>query len=315
MQHRLEHPQGGPRGRRRRQPRCARRVRRRPQAGPGRPTRRRRPAPTSLREPPPTTRRSSSRPLGLQIPAMKRLSEGVKGYGASKGYEVIVQDPKLDPQKQVTDLQTVIETGAVAGAWAICDRPARDDRALVQIGARQGRAADPQRHPGGLRPRRPRARRLVLDHRLRGPGHRPPARSSATASTSATTARPRCSSPSPPPAPPARRTLEGAVKAALAATAPDAEIVTTITVSDRTAAQTDVGTALQGNPDVTAVYRPERRGRARHHRRLQGRRQGPPLHHRGRRQRRGPRRGRGRRHLRRPSPCSSRPTWRSRSTP
>ena len=48
--------------------------------------------------------------------------------------------------------------------------------------------------------------------------------------------------------------LEDAVKAALAAGAPDAEIVTTITVSDRTAAQTDIGAALQGNPDVTAVF-------------------------------------------------------------
>ena len=86
------------------------------------------------------------------------------------------------------------------------------------------------------------------------PRARPPARSSATASTSATTARPRCSSASPPPAPPARRSSRRAVKEALAATAPDAEIVTTITVSDRTAAQTDVGSALQGNPDVNAVF-------------------------------------------------------------
>ena len=35
---------------------------------------------------------------------MKGLSEGVTHYGESKGYEVIVQDPNLDPQKQVTDL-------------------------------------------------------------------------------------------------------------------------------------------------------------------------------------------------------------------
>jgi ABC-type sugar transport system substrate-binding protein len=48
--------------------------------------------------------------------------------------------------------------------------------------------------------------------------------------------------------------LESATKKALAATAPDAKIVTTITVSDRTKAQTDVSAALQGNPDVTAVF-------------------------------------------------------------
>ena len=47
---------------------------------------------------------------------------------------------------------------------------------------------------------------------------------------------------------------ETAVKDALEATAPDAEVVSTITVTDRTAAQTDIGSALQGNPDVNAVF-------------------------------------------------------------
>ena len=56
---------------------------------------------------------------------MKGLSEGVTGYGESKGYEVLVQDPNLDPQKQVTDLQSVIESGRVAGAWAIMIAPPR----------------------------------------------------------------------------------------------------------------------------------------------------------------------------------------------
>ena len=50
-------------------------------------------------------------PIGLQIPAMKQLSEGLSGYAKEKGYEVQIQDPKLDPQKQITDLQTVIESG------------------------------------------------------------------------------------------------------------------------------------------------------------------------------------------------------------
>src|SRR4249919_2464518 len=52
-------------------------------------------------------------PIGLQIPAMQQLSEGVKGYGSSKGYTVTVQDPNLDPQKQATDLESVISSGSV----------------------------------------------------------------------------------------------------------------------------------------------------------------------------------------------------------
>ena len=39
-------------------------------------------------------------PIGLQIPAMKQLSEGVTAYGKEKGYEVLIQDPKLDPRRR-----------------------------------------------------------------------------------------------------------------------------------------------------------------------------------------------------------------------
>src|SRR5262249_23323994 len=36
-------------------------------------------------------------PLSLAPPALKGLSEGVKGYAGSKGWDVIVQDPNFDP--------------------------------------------------------------------------------------------------------------------------------------------------------------------------------------------------------------------------
>ena len=35
-------------------------------------------------------------PLSLAPPALKGLSEGVKGYAGSKGWDVIVQDPNFD---------------------------------------------------------------------------------------------------------------------------------------------------------------------------------------------------------------------------
>ena len=47
---------------------------------------------------------------------------------------------------------------------------------------------------------------------------------------------------------------EGAVKKALASTAPGASIVATTTVTERAKAQTDVGNALQGHPDIKAVF-------------------------------------------------------------
>ena len=62
-------------------------------------------------------------PIALSIPAMKGLSEGVAHYGEEQGYKVVVQDPNLDPQKQVTDLTSVVESGAVDGAWAMMIAP------------------------------------------------------------------------------------------------------------------------------------------------------------------------------------------------
>ena len=85
--------------------------------------------------------------------------------------------------------------------------------------------------------------------------------------------------------------LESAVKEALAATAPDAEIVATITVRTARAAQTDVGNALQGNPDVNAVFGQNDEGALGAIGAFKAAGKDAALHHRGRRQRRGPRRG------------------------
>jgi len=191
-------------------------------------------------------------PLGLQIPAMKQLSEGVKAYGSEKGYEVIVQDPKLDPQKQVTDLQSVIESGRAAGVWSIAIAPP-SMTALVQTALEKGVPMILNGTPAdyGLDGLVAGVSFSTIDYEAEGTaageelGNCINERHDGTgkvifAESAAGTA--------------GKAEFEGAVKAALAATAPNAEIVSTITVSDRTAAQTDVGNALQGNPDVNAVF-------------------------------------------------------------
>jgi ABC-type sugar transport system substrate-binding protein len=48
--------------------------------------------------------------------------------------------------------------------------------------------------------------------------------------------------------------IEKAAQDALEATAPDAKIVAEEILSDRQTAQTDVGNALQGHPDLNAVF-------------------------------------------------------------
>lgn len=52
-------------------------------------------------------------PLSLDIPALKGLSEGVKGVGGGMGYEVPVLDPKFDAPTQADQLTQVITTGRV----------------------------------------------------------------------------------------------------------------------------------------------------------------------------------------------------------
>src|SRR6476659_7026573 len=42
-------------------------------------------------------------PIGLQVPAMKQLSEGVTGYGKSKGVKVTIQDPRLTRRNKATN--------------------------------------------------------------------------------------------------------------------------------------------------------------------------------------------------------------------
>jgi ribose transport system substrate-binding protein len=191
-------------------------------------------------------------PLGLQIPAMRQLSEGVQGYGSSKGYDIVVQDPKLDPTKQVTDLQAVIESGKAAGAWAISIAPP-SMTALVQVALDKGvplilNGTPEDYGQSGLVPG---LSFSTIDYEAQGTAageelancinERYDGKADVLFAESA-------------PGTAGKQQLEDAVKAALTAGAPDAKIVTTITVSDRTAAQTDVGNALQGNPDVTAVF-------------------------------------------------------------
>jgi ribose transport system substrate-binding protein len=191
-------------------------------------------------------------PLGLQIPAMKQLSEGVQGYGKEQGYEVIVQDPKLDPQKQVTDLQAVIESGKAAGVWSIAIAPP-SMTALVQSALDKGvpmilNGTPEDYGQDGLVPG---LSFSTIDYQAEGEAagtelancinERYDGKAEVLFAESA-------------PGTAGKEELEEAVKEALAAGAPDAEIVSTITLSDRTAAQTDIGNALQGNPNLNAVF-------------------------------------------------------------
>jgi ribose transport system substrate-binding protein len=191
-------------------------------------------------------------PLALKIPAMKQLSEGIQGYGKSQGYDVVVQDPNLDPQKQVTDLQTAISSGKADAVWAIMVAP-EAAASLIPLAQEKGVPMVVNGTPEayGLDGMQAGITFSTIDYEAEGEAagtelgncinERYDGKAKVLFAESA-------------PGTAGKEALEGAVKDALAEGAPDAEIVTTISLTDRTAAQTDIGNALQGNPDITAVY-------------------------------------------------------------
>ncbi|MFD0525226.1 hypothetical protein [Paractinoplanes durhamensis] len=62
-------------------------------------------------------------PLSLAPPALKGLSEGVKGMASAQGWEVIVQDPNFDATKQIQQLNEVISSGRAGAAWILAVAP------------------------------------------------------------------------------------------------------------------------------------------------------------------------------------------------
>lgn len=190
-------------------------------------------------------------PIGLQIPAMKGLSEGVTGYGASQGWEVIVQDPALDPAKQAQQVQEVLESGRAGAVWAIAITPKSMGQAVktaqekgVPIlingtpeewgfdGPQPGITFDYIDYAAGGTAVGEQLGKCI-NEKLGGK-----AQVIYGASREGTAGK---------------KESDDAFKAALASTAPGATIVQEWTISDRQASQTDVGNILQGKPDVNAV--------------------------------------------------------------
>ncbi|WP_433797620.1 sugar ABC transporter substrate-binding protein [Actinoplanes sp. CA-252034] len=190
-------------------------------------------------------------PLALKIPAMKGLSEGVKGYGSGKGYTVLVQDPDLDPQKQLTDLKSVIESGRAGGAWVIAVQPAALS-GLVKTAQEKKVPLVLNGVPEdyGLSGLQPGLTFAKIDYTAQGRaigeslGKCVNEKLGGTAKVILTVSAAGTAG---------KEDVEKAQLEALKAAAPGAEIVTEVTVGERAKAQTDIGNALQGNPGVNAV--------------------------------------------------------------
>jgi ABC-type sugar transport system substrate-binding protein len=190
-------------------------------------------------------------PLSLAPPALKGLSEGVQAYGKSKGWQVQVQDPNFDPNKQAQSLNSVINSGVAGALWVISVNPG-----ALKDTVRSGQAKGiPQLLNGvpadyGFTELQPGITFDVIDYKAYGTALGQTLGKCITeklggnaevlfAQSAVGTA--------------GKAEIENTALEALKTAAPNAKVVSTIIAKDRPGAQTDVGNALQGHPGITAV--------------------------------------------------------------
>jgi ABC-type sugar transport system substrate-binding protein len=190
-------------------------------------------------------------PLSLAPPALKGLSEGVKAYAGSKGWEVIVQDPNFDAAKQTQQLNEVLDSGRAGAAWVIAVAPQAMGDTLKAAQAKgipilvNGR---PDEY--GYSGPQPGITFDYIDYTAAGTalgeqmGKCINAKLGGNAAVLYGTGAAGSAG---------KNEIDAAAKAALLKTAPNAKIVSTIIVTDRAQSQTDIGNALQGNPNIAGV--------------------------------------------------------------
>jgi ABC-type sugar transport system substrate-binding protein len=190
-------------------------------------------------------------PLSLAPPALKGLSEGIKAYAGSQGWDVIVQDPNFDAATQTQQLNEVLDSGRAGAAWVIAVAPKSMGDVLKSAQAKgipilvNGK---PEEY--GYSGPQPGITFDYIDYTAAGTALGTQLGKCITAklggnaqvlygTSAAGTA--------------GKEDFDTAVQKGLAAAAPNAKIVTTLITTDRAKAQTDIGNALQGNPNINAV--------------------------------------------------------------
>jgi ABC-type sugar transport system substrate-binding protein len=190
-------------------------------------------------------------PLSLAPPALKGLSEGVKGYAGSKGWQVIVQDPNFDASKQTQQLNEVISSGRAGAAWIIAVAPP-SMAPLIKTAQSKGIPLLVNGRPDeyGFQGAQPGITFDYIDYAAGGKAlgeqlgtcinEKMGGKADVLAAVSSAGQA-------------GKKEFEGAAAAALKATAPGASIVQTIEAKDRAGSQTDTGNVLQGKPNLAAV--------------------------------------------------------------
>jgi ABC-type sugar transport system substrate-binding protein len=190
-------------------------------------------------------------PLSLAPPALKGLSEGVKGYASSKSWEVIVQDPNFDATKQTQQLNEVISSGRAGAAWVIAVAPksmgqllrtAQDKGVPILVNGKPDEYGFTGPQPG-----------ITFDYIDYEAGGKSLGEQLGKCITEKSGGSGKVLYAAGAEGSAGKQAFDGAALAALKAAAPNATVVQTIIAKDRAGAQTDTGNVLQGNPDLSAV--------------------------------------------------------------
>ncbi|MEU4240679.1 sugar ABC transporter substrate-binding protein [Actinoplanes sp. NPDC026619] len=190
-------------------------------------------------------------PLSLAPPALKSLSEGVKGYASSKGWEVVVQDPNFDATKQTQQLNEVISSGRAGAAWILSIAP-KSMSELIKTAQSKGVPLLVNGKPDeyGFSGAQPGITFDYIDYEASGKALGEQLGKCMTEKSGGTGKVLYLGSQE---GTAGKEAFDTAAAAALKAAAPNATIVQTLIAKDRASAQTDIGNALQGHPDITAV--------------------------------------------------------------
>jgi ABC-type sugar transport system substrate-binding protein len=190
-------------------------------------------------------------PLSLAPPALKGLSEGVKGYAGSKGWTVIVQDPNFDPSKQTQQLNEVLSSGRAGAAWIIAVAPpslipiiktAQSKGIPLLVNGRPDEYGFSGPQPG-----------ITFDYIDYAEGGKALGEQLGKCVNEKLGGKAQVLVAASAEGTAGKKEFDAAAADALKAAAPGATIVQTVIAKDRAQSQTDIGNALQGKPDTNAI--------------------------------------------------------------
>jgi ABC-type sugar transport system substrate-binding protein len=190
-------------------------------------------------------------PLSLAPPALKGLSEGVKHYAGDKNWEVIVQDPNFDATKQTQQLNEVLSSGRAGAAWVIAVAP-KSMGPILKTAQSKGIPILVNGRPDeyGFSGPQPGITFDYIDYVAGGKALGEQLGKCVTEKLGGTAKVLYAASAE---GSAGKKEFDTAALDALKAAAPGATVVQTVIAKDRTQAQTDIGAALQGKPDLAAV--------------------------------------------------------------